>query len=67
VRGARLETGVRQPGAIHLYETSGYQRIERYGRYANDPLSLCFEKSLEAKTISSKCCDSDAAVEEEEP
>lgn len=51
-RSARLETGVRQPGAIHLYETSGYQRIEPYGRYANDPLSLCFEKSLEAKAIS---------------
>jgi hypothetical protein len=36
-RSARLETGV---------------RIEPYGRYANDPLSLCFEKSLEAKAIS---------------
>jgi putative acetyltransferase len=42
----RLETGVRQPAAIRLYENSGYKRIERYGPYANDPLSCCFEKSL---------------------
>lgn len=42
----RLETGMRQPGAIRLYETSGYQRIERFGRYRDDPLSVCFEKAL---------------------
>jgi GNAT superfamily N-acetyltransferase len=42
----RLETGLRQPHAIRLYETSGYQRIEPYGRYRNDPLSVCFEKRL---------------------
>jgi hypothetical protein len=43
-----LETGVRQPGAIRLYEAAVYRRIELYGRYADDSLSLCFEKSLEA-------------------
>ena len=42
----RLETGIRQPNAIRLYETSGYHRIERYGRHRDDPLSVCFEKSL---------------------
>jgi len=42
----RLETGLRQPNAIRLYETSGYQRIEPFGRYRDDPLSVCFEKSL---------------------
>jgi len=42
----RLETGLRQPNAIRLYETSGYHRIEPFGRYRNDPLSVCFEKSL---------------------
>jgi putative acetyltransferase len=42
----RLETGLRQPNAIRLYETSGYHRIERYGRHRDDPLSVCFEKSL---------------------
>ena len=43
----RLETGLRQPNAIRLYETSGYHRIEPFGRYRDDPLSVCFEKSLE--------------------
>ena len=42
----RLETGERQPGAIGLYETFGYQRIEPYGEYVDDPLSVCFEKRL---------------------
>jgi putative acetyltransferase len=42
----RLETGVRQPNAIRLYETSGYQRSERFGRHRGDPLSVCFEKPL---------------------
>jgi len=42
----RLETGLRQPPALRLYETSGYRRIEPYGRYRDDPLSVCFEKTL---------------------
>jgi putative acetyltransferase len=42
----RLETGFRQPNAIRLYETSGYQRIEPFGRHRDDPLSVCFEKGL---------------------
>lgn len=42
----RLETGLRQPAALRLYETSGYHRIEPYGRYRDDPLSVCFEKTL---------------------
>ena len=42
----RLETGLRQPNAIRLYETSGYHRIEPFGRYRDDPLSVCFEKSI---------------------
>lgn len=42
----RLETGHLQPGAIGLYETSGYQRIEPYGEYIDDPMSICFEKRL---------------------
>jgi GNAT superfamily N-acetyltransferase len=42
----RLETGRRQPYAIRLYETSGYRRIEPYGRYRDDPLSVCYEKVL---------------------
>ena len=43
----RLETGVRQPEAIQLYETSGYEVIERYGHYRASPMSRCFEKVLD--------------------
>ncbi|HST21137.1 MAG TPA: GNAT family N-acetyltransferase [Blastocatellia bacterium] len=43
---ARLETGNRQPEAIKMYEASGYERINCYGQYADNPLSLCFEKGL---------------------
>jgi APA family basic amino acid/polyamine antiporter len=42
----RLETGVRQPEAIRLYEVAGYRRIENYGTYRDDPRSICFEKAL---------------------
>ncbi|NUO61734.1 MAG: GNAT family N-acetyltransferase [Hamadaea sp.] len=41
-----LETGVRQPEAIALYEASGYQRIPPFGEYVGNPLSVCFEKKL---------------------
>jgi len=41
-----LETGVRQPEAIALYEDSGYHRIPPFGEYAGNPLSVCFEKKL---------------------
>jgi putative acetyltransferase len=42
----RLETGKRRPDAIHLYETAGYHHIDPYGRHAEDPMSICFEKAL---------------------
>lgn len=42
----RLETGLRQPNALRLYETAGYHEIPRYGVHVNDPLSACFEKPL---------------------
>lgn len=45
-RVLRLETGVRQPEAIGLYESAGYRRVRCYGRYADNPLSVCFEKRL---------------------
>ncbi|HWC34795.1 MAG TPA: GNAT family N-acetyltransferase [Mycobacteriales bacterium] len=41
-----LETGQRQPEAISLYESSGYQRIPGFGHYAEAPLSISFEKKL---------------------
>lgn len=41
-----LETGVRQPEAIALYEKNGYARIPNYGQYSGIENSLCFEKKL---------------------
>jgi GNAT superfamily N-acetyltransferase len=41
-----LETGIRQPEAIALYQKQGYVRILNYGQYANVKDSVCFEKYL---------------------
>lgn len=45
-RTLRLETGIRQPEAIALYARCGYAPIDCWGVYADDPISLCFEKKL---------------------
>jgi GNAT superfamily N-acetyltransferase len=45
-RRVRLETGVHQHEALSLYRSSGFEEIPRYGPYAEDELSVCFEKSL---------------------
>jgi len=42
----RLETGIHQPEAIRLYERAGFARIEPFGDYRPDPLSLFMEKRL---------------------
>ena len=41
-----LETGIKQPEAIKLYEKSGYSQISNYGQYAGVENSRCFEKLL---------------------
>lgn len=41
-----LETGTKQPEAIGLYRTSGYELIEPYGQYQDHPESRCFAKLL---------------------
>ena len=41
-----LETGLKQPEAIRLYEKSGYMRIPNYGQYVGMDNSVCFEKVL---------------------
>jgi putative acetyltransferase len=42
----RLETGIRQPEAIGLYERCGFARCEPFGDYGPDPLSVFMEKRL---------------------
>ena len=42
----RLETGVRQPAALALYERRKYVRIPPFGEYGEDPLSVFYEKRL---------------------
>ncbi len=41
-----LETGEKQPEAIHLYHKNNYKIIPNYGQYADVESSVCFEKSL---------------------
>lgn len=41
-----LETGSKQPEAMRLYETSGYERIEGFGHYRCEPLSVSYGKTL---------------------
>lgn len=41
-----LETGMRQPEAIALYEKNGYRRIPNFGQYIGIENSVCFEKTL---------------------
>ena len=50
-----LETGIYQPEAIRLYEKSGYTRIPCYGIYENNPLSVCYEKSLSGRLKDINC------------
>ncbi|MGH3040536.1 MAG: GNAT family N-acetyltransferase [Gaiellaceae bacterium] len=41
-----LETGNLQTPAIGLYVSAGFGPIPRYGPFADDPKSVCFEKRL---------------------
>lgn len=38
-----LETGNRQTAAIRLYESAGFERIAAFGKYVDDPTSVCYE------------------------
>ncbi len=42
-----LETGIKQPEAIALYESSGYVPVAGFGHYRGSPLSRCFAKVLD--------------------
>jgi GNAT superfamily N-acetyltransferase len=41
-----LETGVKQPEAMALYESCGYVRIHDYGHYKCEPESRCYGRRL---------------------
>lgn len=41
-----LETGLKQPEAIHLYKKNNYKVIPNYGQYAGVVNSVCMEKVL---------------------
>jgi putative acetyltransferase len=41
-----LETGIYQPAAIALYESSSYAKIPPFGPYVASPTSVCYEKGL---------------------
>jgi putative acetyltransferase len=41
-----LETGIRQPDAIRLYQKNGFQSIPNFGQYQGITSSVCFEKEL---------------------
>jgi GNAT superfamily N-acetyltransferase len=43
----RLQTGIPQRAAIGLYESSGYAPTAAWGRLADDPRILSFEKRLD--------------------
>ena len=41
-----LETGLKQPEAMALYASAGYERIDGFGHYSAEPLSASFGKRL---------------------
>jgi len=41
-----LETGQKQPEAMRLYETAGYERVEGFGHYKCEPDSVSYGKTL---------------------
>lgn len=41
-----LETGTAQPDAMRFYEREGYRRIDNFGPYAGEPLSVCYARAL---------------------
>ena len=43
----RLEAGTKQPEALGLYRTQGFQNRDRFGDYPEDPFSVFMEKRLD--------------------
>ncbi len=47
----RLEVGVHQPAALHLYRGAGYVERTPFGEYSHDPLSVFMEKRLTGESV----------------
>lgn len=45
-----LETGMKQPEAIELYVSSGYQPVPGFGHYCGSELSRCFGRLIAPRT-----------------
>ena len=45
-----LETGIKQPEAIELYLSSGYEPVPGFGHYRESGLSRCFARRLAPRT-----------------
>jgi putative acetyltransferase len=41
-----LETAIKQPEAIRVYEREGYKRIPNYGQYIGVEISICMKKDI---------------------
>ena len=41
-----MESGLAQPEAMGLYESSGYERVPGFGHYRNEPQNRCYAKLL---------------------
>ena len=52
-KSIRLEAGLKQPEAINLYESARYHRAPCYGPFRENPMSVCFEKELDASPYKS--------------
>ncbi len=46
-----LETGTRQPEAMALYESAGYERVEPFGHYRDFPSNRCYGRLLGAAEV----------------
>ena len=46
VRALLLETGTAQPDAMRFYEREGYHRIDNFGPYRGESLSVCYSREL---------------------
>jgi GNAT superfamily N-acetyltransferase len=48
-----LETGMKQPEALALYEAAGYVEVPKFGYYANEPSAVHLGKTLEEQSCPS--------------